>query len=62
VDAFGAVLKERRLEAGLRPLHAFGASGTPSAVLVVATGRIASEVGVGAPAVLGMAGASPAEP
>ena len=41
--------------------RAFGASGTPSAVLVDAKGRIASEVAVGAPAVLGLAGASRAE-
>jgi peroxiredoxin/uncharacterized membrane protein YphA (DoxX/SURF4 family) len=41
--------------------RAFGASGTPSAVLVDAEGRIASEVAVGAPAVLGLAGASPDE-
>ena len=39
----------------------FGAIGTPSAVLVDAEGRIASEVAVGAPAVLGLAGASRAE-
>ena len=39
----------------------FGASGTPSAVLVDAEGRIASEVAVGAPAVLDLAGASRAE-
>jgi peroxiredoxin len=38
--------------------RAFGASGTPSAVLVDDEGRIASEVAVGAPAVLGLAGAS----
>jgi thiol-disulfide isomerase/thioredoxin len=38
--------------------RAFGASGTPSAVLVDAEGRIASELAVGAPAVLGLAGAS----
>ncbi len=36
---------------------AFGASGTPSAVLVDAKGNIASEVAVGAPAVLALAGA-----
>jgi peroxiredoxin len=41
--------------------RAFGASGTPSAVLVDDEGRIASEVAVGAPAVLGLAGASRAE-
>ena len=37
--------------------RAFGASGTPSAVLVDAKGRIASEVAVGAPAVMELAGA-----
>ena len=40
---------------------AFGASGTPSAVLVDAEGKVASEVAVGAPAVLGLAGANQAE-
>jgi hypothetical protein len=37
--------------------RAFGASGTPSAVLVDAEGKVASEVGVGAPAVMELAGA-----
>ncbi|HEY6582021.1 MAG TPA: TlpA family protein disulfide reductase [Rubrobacter sp.] len=37
--------------------RAFGASGTPSAVLVDADGKVASEVAVGAPAVLELAGA-----
>jgi peroxiredoxin len=37
--------------------RAFGASGTPSAVLVDAEGRVASEVAVGAPGVLELAGA-----
>jgi|SRR5215213_486885 len=41
--------------------HAFGASGTPSAVLVDSEGKIASEVAVGAPAVLEVAGANRAE-
>jgi peroxiredoxin len=36
---------------------AFGASGTPSAVLVDAEGKVASEVAVGAPAVMELAGA-----
>ncbi len=40
---------------------AFGANGTPSAVLVDSEGKVASEVAVGAPAVLGMAGANQAE-
>jgi len=37
--------------------RAFGASGTPSAVLVDAQGKVASEVAVGAPAVMELAGA-----
>ena len=37
--------------------RAFGASGTPSAVLVDAEGKVASEVAVGAPGVLELAGA-----
>jgi peroxiredoxin/uncharacterized membrane protein YphA (DoxX/SURF4 family) len=41
--------------------RAFGASGTPSAVLVDAEGNVASEVAVGAPAVLELAGARQAE-
>ena len=40
--------------------RAFGASGTPSAVLVDAEGRVASEVAVGSPAVLELAGADKA--
>jgi len=39
--------------------RSFGAGGTPSAVLVDAKGKVASEVAVGAQAVLGLAGASP---
>ena len=38
--------------------QAFGASGTPSAVLVDAEGKVASEVAVGAPAVMELAGAN----
>jgi peroxiredoxin len=38
--------------------RAFGASGTPSAVLVDADGKVASDIAVGAPAVLELAGAS----
>jgi len=38
----------------------FGANGTPNAVLVDAQGTIASEVAVGAPAVLALAGVPPA--
>jgi peroxiredoxin len=41
--------------------NAFGASGTPSAVLVDSEGKVASELAVGAPAVLGLAGASQTE-
>ena len=51
------VILDQQFTAG----RAFGVSGTPSAVLVDAEGRIASEVAVGAPAVLGLAGASRAE-
>jgi hypothetical protein len=40
---------------------AFGASGTPSGVLIDLKGKVASEVAVGAPAVLALAGASQAE-
>jgi hypothetical protein len=41
--------------------RAFGAGGTPSAVLVDAEGRVASEVAVGAPAVLELAGVNRTE-
>jgi hypothetical protein len=41
--------------------QAFGASGTPSAVLVDAKGKIASEVAVGAPSVWELAGAARTE-
>jgi peroxiredoxin len=37
--------------------RAFGASGTPSAVLVDAEGKVASDIAVGAPAVMELAGA-----
>jgi thiol-disulfide isomerase/thioredoxin len=47
------VLLDQQFAAG----RAFGASGTPSAVLVDAEGKVASEVAVGAPAVLELAGA-----
>ena len=47
------VVLDERFGAG----RAFGASGTPSAVLVDAEGDIASEVTVGAPAILALAGA-----
>ena len=48
-----AVLLDQQFAAG----RAFGASGTPSAVLVDAEGKVASEVAVGAPAVMELAGA-----
>ena len=41
--------------------RSFGASGTPSGVLVDKEGKIASEVAIGAPAVLELAGAKRAE-
>ena len=44
------------LEQGFATGSAFGANGTPSAVLVDSEGKIASEVAVGAPAVLALAG------
>jgi peroxiredoxin len=46
------------LDEGFSTGLAFGASGTPSAVLVDSEGKVASEVAVGAPAVLELAGAS----
>jgi methylamine dehydrogenase accessory protein MauD len=49
------------LDQGFSVGSAFGASGTPSAVLVDSEGKVASEVAVGAPAVLGLAGASQTE-
>lgn len=42
------------LDGGFNTGRAYGASGTPSAVLVDAEGKIASAVGVGSPAVLGI--------
>jgi len=47
------------IDDGFATGRAFGASGTPSAVLIDKNGKIASEVGVGAPAVLGLAKATP---
>jgi peroxiredoxin len=49
------------LDQGFAVGRSFGASGTPSAVLVDAEGKIASEVAVGAPSVLELAGARRAE-
>ena len=40
---------------------AFGASGTPSAILVDEEGKVASELRVGAPGVFALAGARQAE-
>ena len=48
------------LDQGFSAGQAFGATGTPSAVRVDAAGRIASEVRVGAEAVLALAGGQPA--
>jgi peroxiredoxin len=45
------------LDSGFKSGHAFGAAGTPSAVLVDEKGRIASEMAVGAEQVLSLAGA-----
>ena len=42
--------------------HAFGVSGTPSAILIDAEGKIASEVAVGAPSVLALASAKQDQP
>jgi hypothetical protein len=50
------------LDEGFSTGTAFGASGTPSAVLVDAKGKIASEIAVGAPAVLALAGATQEAP
>ena len=46
------VVLDKRFTAG----RAFGASGTPSAVLINAEGTIAADLAVGAPAVLALAG------
>jgi peroxiredoxin/uncharacterized membrane protein YphA (DoxX/SURF4 family) len=48
------------LDQGFAAGRAFGASGTPTAILLDAQGRIASEVAVGAPAVLALTGAKTA--
>jgi peroxiredoxin/uncharacterized membrane protein YphA (DoxX/SURF4 family) len=44
------------LDEGFTTGRSFGATGTPSAVLIDARGKIASDVAVGAPAVLALAG------
>jgi methylamine dehydrogenase accessory protein MauD len=44
------------LEQGFATGHAFGAGGTPSAILIDAKGKIASEGAIGAPGVLALAG------
>ncbi|MEA2597111.1 MAG: hypothetical protein QOF01_3580, partial [Thermomicrobiales bacterium] len=48
------------LDDGFNTGRAFGASGTPSAVLIDKNGKVASEVSVGAPDVLRLAGAAQA--
>ena len=53
MDLASPVLLDQQFAVG----RAFGASGTPSAVLVDAEGKVASDVAVGAPAVLELAGA-----
>jgi peroxiredoxin len=53
MDLASTVVLDQQFAVG----RAFGASGTPSAVLVDAEGKVASEVAVGAPAVLELAGA-----
>lgn len=50
------------LDQGFVTARTFGASGTPSAVLVDADGRIASALAVGAPAVLALTGSSHLDP
>ena len=50
------------LDQGFAVGTVFGASGTPSAVLVDAKGQIASDLAVGAPAVLALAGVSQKQP
>ena len=45
------------LDQGFQVGRSFGASGTPSAVLIDENGRIASDVAVGSPKVLALAGA-----
>jgi hypothetical protein len=44
------------LDEGFSTGRKFGAGGTPSAVLVDGNGKIASDVAVGAPAVMALAG------
>lgn len=48
------------IDQGFNAGRTFGASGTPSAVLVDADGKIAANTAVGAPAVLALAGAGQA--
>lgn len=54
MDLSATVLLDQGFAAG----REFGASGTPSAVLIDADGKIASHVAVGAPSVLALAGAA----
>ena len=53
MDLTSPIVLDQNFAAG----RAFGASGTPSAVLVDAEGKVASEVAVGVPAVMELAGA-----
>ena len=46
---------------GAKSQRFIGADGTPSAVLVDSEGKVTSEVAVGVPAVLALAGASQTE-
>src|SRR5207302_10900525 len=52
------IVLDRAFETG----RAFGADGTPSAVLIDAEGRMASDLAVGAPSVIALAGISPGHP
>jgi thiol-disulfide isomerase/thioredoxin len=58
MDLASPVMLDQQFSVG----SAFGASGTPSAVLVDAEGKVASEVTVGAPAVMELAGAGKTKP
>jgi thiol-disulfide isomerase/thioredoxin len=57
MDPNSTVVLDQEFAAG----RSFGPSGTPSAVLVDKNGKIASEVAIGAPAVLELAGAKQTE-
>ncbi|MGI8475072.1 MAG: redoxin domain-containing protein [Thermomicrobiales bacterium] len=49
------------LDEGFAVGRSFGATGTPAAVLIGGNGKIASEIAVGSPAVMALAGAAPAK-